>query len=96
MDSKVKPIAYSEFRFKYFCKGKVPVHGSEELINLNSFLNGLINGIILIVVLLPLAEIRSDSSFVFYYIAAVFLVAIWKPMGYLDYRISFYRYHRYD
>lgn len=94
MDKKIKPIAYWEFRFKYFLKSKAPVHGSEEMIFLGGFLSFLIDVITIIAMFWPLTG--QLSAPVNYYVGFVFLAAIWRPLGYLKYRISYYREHRYD
>ncbi len=54
MEKKITPIAYWEFRFKYFRKGKAPVHGSEEMISLGGFLSFLIDVITIIAMFWPL------------------------------------------
>ena len=54
MEKKITPIAYWEFRFKYFLKSKAPVHGSEEMISLGGFLSFLIDVITIIAMFWPL------------------------------------------
>lgn len=94
MEKKITPIAYWEFRFKYFCKKKAPVHGSGEMVQLNGFLNFVLDVITIIVMFLPLAGQLSKP--INWYVGIVFLAAIWRPLGYLEYRIGFYLEHRYD
>ena len=94
MEKKITPIAYWEFRFKYLLKRKAPVHGSEEMISLGGFLSFLIDVITIIAMFWPLTG--QLSAPVNCYVGVVFLAAIWRPLGYLQYRIGFYREHRYD
>ena len=98
MEKKITPIAYWEFRFKYLLKRKAPVYGSKEMIRINSFLNRLICVIILFLAYYPALGYLPNQvpGLVRTYINIVLLIAIWKPVGYLLYRISFYREHRYD
>ena len=96
MDKEIRPIRYEEFRIKYILKTKAPVKGSDEMLSLNSYLNGLIWSFAVGVAFFPYVMYANHFSlFVKIYIIVITLVAIFRPVGYLTYRISYYRNYRY-
>lgn len=95
MEKKIIPIGYEEFRLKYILKNEAPVRGSDEMLSLNSYLNRFVWGLSVIMALFPYSMYSNHfSTFVFVYTIIITLAAIFRPVGYLTYRISFHRYYR--
>lgn len=96
MDKKISPIRFEDFRIRYVLKTEAPVKGSDEILSFDSYLDRFVFGLGGIIVLFPyMLYIDRLPTLLNIYIIIIVTIAMSRPLGYLTYRFSFYRYYRY-